>query len=84
MTEQRRVTTVAAMMRRRAANALLSTAAALARLADDIDDLARPGLPHTAEQRARAEALREESENLRREYQAALYRYRAVAGVAAS
>ena len=84
MADERRVTTVEAMMRRRAANALLSTAAALARLADDIDDLAQPGLPPTAAQRARVAALREESENLRREYQAALYRYRAVAGVVAS
>jgi hypothetical protein len=84
MGDQRRVTTVEAMMRRRAANALLSTAAALARLADDLDELAKPGRPQTAEHRGRIAALRQESEALRCEYQAALYRYRAVAGIAAS
>ena len=78
------MTNVEAMMRRRAANALLSTAAALARLADDIEDLHRSGVQDTREQRARVTAIREESENLRREYQAALYRYRAVASAAAS
>ena len=79
MGDQRRVTTIDAMMRRRAANALLSTAAALAKLADDIDDLVRSGLPRTAERQAQVDALRRESDNQRREYQAALYRYRAIA-----
>jgi hypothetical protein len=75
MTGPRPVTTIEPMMRRRAANAVLSTAAALARLADEIDEARASG------DRALAE-LQRQSDELREEYLAALSRYRAVMGAA--
>ena len=74
------VTTIEPMMRRRAANAVLATAAELARLADEIDDLRG----HVSDRagRDRLDVLETRSMALRDEYQMALSRYRAVMGAA--
>lgn len=73
------VTNVTTMMRRRAANALLNSASALARMADELADLEASG-QSTTWGRDRYEALQRDAAALREEYHEALFRYRAVMG----
>ena len=76
------VTTIGHDARRRAANGLLSAAAGLAALADELDDLRRrPRLDRRS--RERYASLAEEELDARRHYQEAMGRYRAVMGVPA-
>jgi type II secretory pathway component PulJ len=74
-------TTIAPMMRRRAATALLLSAAALAKLADELDDLQQQGRL-TSEDRERFDELQARSAAMRMDYHQAVSRYRVVTGAA--
>ena len=77
------VTTIGHQARRRAGNALLTAAAALASLADDLEDL-RNRSRLTRVERERLAALAAQELEARRQYQEALGRYRAVTSYAAA
>jgi hypothetical protein len=76
------VSTLTPVVRRRAANAVLGTAAALARMADEIEDLERRGGALDPDERVRLRDLEAASLAARTQYQAAISRFRAVTGAA--
>ena len=76
------VSTLTHVVRRKAANAVLGTAAALARMADEIEDLQQRESSLNAEERDHLRALQHESHEARTQYQAAISRFRAVTGAA--